>query len=783
MAQANESYDKYQKLLAIDIFRESGFVIFPEWVGMDEQTFAKYKEMIPKLEQTWLHAMGQLQPMFALNDERLSIALTLVNHPVLLERNPDHAQHLKIRNRYSLLINNFKRNTEYVTDFELAYFKLNALLTCAPLMGQKPEAMSGIINGLLESVKQSYEQLTAALGRLDYPFVAEGEHLTIADYIADFLPNRNHCSSELQYYMQSGEVTLEKLELIYARIISGLANIALTIDGLIPDMNKPYQANEQVQLRQELQQQVANGLPLDTPSNMAYQEANDTSEEDATPSDASTFNTMSKPEASAAKEKFGKATFAIDESENTDESSSAQSQDEHHESSSTDVTVNKAVEPIMDTKPEDKLEATDSTSGTNALEENSGVEKTAHENVSVENNSPVTNGLSLEPATENPVSKKTVFTIDDSADTQVATELKSVPEVSAEPARKAVFSIDDPMDKPAEEEQPSQVKPDIKSTGKAVFAIDESVDTTEANDSKTSSNGTDAVEADAAQDTGLNFETSVSATTAGLNTQAQTEKPVVAESAETQDKPKVSGGLSLETIASPESEATKKVAAPAETTDNNKQYSGLSLSLEPVEEEAAKNVTHEVQEPQRQDSKSAETTAESEAKPKAELFLETLPQTMAMDQAATNDAATSMSLEPVEAQKPADTATVTNETVSNTEVLQTADDMLQNSLVTESKAAVVAFGPAGKSDSNTLATGNTDTENSRKLESANIETCDPVSEESDSQKAADGGLALELESMEPEIIDSDTQLAEPQADSFDKEVDQDKTTQNSSRLA
>ncbi|WP_455222938.1 M48 family metallopeptidase, partial [Kaarinaea lacus] len=314
MAQANESYDRYQKLLAIDIFRDAGFVMFPEWFGMDEQAFAKYKEMIPKLEQTWQHAMEQLKPMFELNDERLSIALTLVNHPVLMERNPDHAQHLKIRNRFSLLINNFKRNTEYVTDFESAYFKLNALLSCAPLMGQKPEAMSTVMNGLLENARQSYEQLTAALGRLDYPFVAEGEHLTIADYIADFLPHRNHCSSDLQYYMQCGEMTLEKLESIYARIISGLANIALTIDGLIPDMNKPYHANEQVQV----QQQVVNGLPLDTPSNMAYQQSEQAPAEVAIPSEEPVPHAVPKPE---AKESAGKANFIIDESNDEKEGS------------------------------------------------------------------------------------------------------------------------------------------------------------------------------------------------------------------------------------------------------------------------------------------------------------------------------------------------------------------------------------------------------------------------------------------------------------------------------
>jgi len=65
--------------------------------------------------------------MFELNDQRLSIALTLLNHPRLLELNKDHANHLKARNRLSLLINNFQRNGEYITDFEFKYFLHNFL--------------------------------------------------------------------------------------------------------------------------------------------------------------------------------------------------------------------------------------------------------------------------------------------------------------------------------------------------------------------------------------------------------------------------------------------------------------------------------------------------------------------------------------------------------------------------------------------------------------------------------------------------------------------------------
>ncbi|HEY5603113.1 MAG TPA: M48 family metalloprotease [Gammaproteobacteria bacterium] len=245
MHKVNDSYDKYQKLLAIDIFRDCGFVLFPEWFGMDEQAFAKYREKIPKLAQSWQQAMVQLQQMFELNDQRLSIALTLLNHPELIGRNADHASHLKARNRWSLLINNFKRNTRFITDFEFKHFKLAALLSCAPLMEQKPAHLPAVTQQLLEEAKQSFEQLSTALGRLDYPFVAEGEHLTIADYLADFLPQRNHCANECVYYVKCGEIILEKLEAIYARIISGLASVALTIDRLIPTIHDEQQFGEQ----------------------------------------------------------------------------------------------------------------------------------------------------------------------------------------------------------------------------------------------------------------------------------------------------------------------------------------------------------------------------------------------------------------------------------------------------------------------------------------------------------------------------------------------------------
>ncbi|WP_455207615.1 M48 family metalloprotease [Kaarinaea lacus] len=449
MVQANDSYDKYQKLRAIDVFRECGFVMFPEWFGMDEQTFAKYREMIPKLEQTWQHAMQQLNGMFELNDQRLSIALTLLNHPKLIDKNTDHAQHLKTRNRLSLLINNIKRNAEYITDFEFKHFKLAALLTCAPLMGQKPEPMPGVVKALVEDVKQAYEQLNAAMGRLDYPFVAEGEHLTIADYIAEFLTQKNHAASEVQFYMHNGTMILEKLESIYARIISGLANIALSIDQLIPSINDEQVANVQVQV----QQVVAAGPVADVQSNLAYKYV----EESVSP--------VSHPASELESDSDLNSNMVSDASRateftNSEADLSEVNEEQSQDSGAEDVEGTSSVMNAMISTPPVSEIAPRADSILPALELSSA--------------EPLTGEIAdAAPVTES--GAKAVFAIDESMDApEEKAEQKEVKPIS-EPSVKAVFKIDDTDD----DDKAEQIKvvSANQSNGKAVFAIDDSAET------------------------------------------------------------------------------------------------------------------------------------------------------------------------------------------------------------------------------------------------------------------------------------------------------------------
>ncbi|WP_455366181.1 M48 family metalloprotease [Kaarinaea lacus] len=653
MTQANESYDKYQKLLAIDIFRDCGFVMFPEWFGMDEQTFAKYREMIPKLEQTWQQSMEQLQHMFALNDQRLSIALTLLNHPILMERNPDHAQHLKARNRLSLLINNFKRNAEYVTDFEFAYFKLDALLSCAPLMGQKPDAMSTVMNGLLENIQQSYDQLTAALGRLDYPFVAEGEHLTIADYIADFLPHKNHCASDLQYYMQCGEITLEKLEFIYARIISGLANIALTMDRLIPGMNEPYYASEQVQV----QQQVANGSPLDMPSTIGDQQNEQTPATVALSSEEPALPTT--PDASVI-EPVRKAVFAIDENEKKQDASQVFAQPEERETAATDTNTDK------------EAEATSAPTAGNAPEFTAPTQEN--------NAAPVAGGLSLEEAPTNTTSNKAVFATDDSTDTIDVPEEK--PALAQEPAKKAVFAIDDPMDKAEEEDEPSQENPVADPDSKAVFAIDESENKPGDEGMQNLKTANETAESSDMLNIGVAAVENVTASTPAV-------EAVESAGAMATESGLESAGLSLEP-SNVAAEAVDSLAATAEPANeaSKQDTAGLSLLLEPVASDTLAETISDTTVTHSKATDETESIPSGEEVKSTTLSLESQESLPETNVATPEGAGTSLSLEPRKEEAPEESSPIDAKTESESG---------QDSLVTESKAAVLSIEPIAKS--------------------------------------------------------------------------------------
>jgi Zn-dependent protease with chaperone function len=261
--KAEESSAKYQCFSAIYDLDQAGFILFPEWFDITPEVLEAHKKHMAMFEQTWKQSMAQLRPMFEINDRRMSIALTLLNHPVILEADHEHAHHLKIRNRFSLLVNNIKRNAETIIEFRLNHSRMAAFLSCAPAIGQKPTDFEAVRDQLFEDLKQSNLQLAAALGRLDYPFVAEGEHLTIAEYLDPFLPKANQFSSEQAFYIASGNVILEKLDAIYGRIISGLAKVALTVDRLIPviegkmPMPEPVtqQVIEQFQVAEEIEEQ------------------------------------------------------------------------------------------------------------------------------------------------------------------------------------------------------------------------------------------------------------------------------------------------------------------------------------------------------------------------------------------------------------------------------------------------------------------------------------------------------------------------------------------------
>jgi len=230
MKFAEETFARYQRLITLDLLKQAGFVMYPEWFDMDEQNFVKYQEHLAASERDWIQTKTQLEQLFQLNDERLSVALTLLNHPQLLEANPEHAAQLKTRNRLSLLVNNIKRNTDTITDFAMKHFRLVSLISCAQLIGQKAPEFPAVSERLLGDLKQAHETLLQALGRLDYPFVAEGEQKTIAEVLEVLLPRRNGYSSDMQYYLACGDVMVEKLDAFYVRVLSGLAHVALSVD-------------------------------------------------------------------------------------------------------------------------------------------------------------------------------------------------------------------------------------------------------------------------------------------------------------------------------------------------------------------------------------------------------------------------------------------------------------------------------------------------------------------------------------------------------------------------
>ena len=234
MKKAEENSAKYQYFSAIHDLEQAGFILFPEWFDINAETLEANKKHLVMFERAYKQTMDQLRPLFEVNDRRMSIALTLLNHPIVLEANPDHAQHLKIRNHFSLLINNIRRNAETIVEYRQKFYRLASFLACVPAIGQKPVDMPTVRNQLMEDLKQSQLQLASALNRLDYPYVAEGEHQTIAEYLDPFLPKSSQYSNEWDFYIASGDVILEKLDAIYGRIISGLANVALTVDRLIP---------------------------------------------------------------------------------------------------------------------------------------------------------------------------------------------------------------------------------------------------------------------------------------------------------------------------------------------------------------------------------------------------------------------------------------------------------------------------------------------------------------------------------------------------------------------
>ncbi|MCI0507335.1 MAG: M48 family metalloprotease [Gammaproteobacteria bacterium] len=545
MHQANDSYDKYQKLLAIDIFRDCGFVMFPEWFGMDEQAFAKYREMLPKLEQSWQQAMDQLDHMFALNDQRLSIALTLLNHPALIGANAEHAQHLKARNRMSLLINNFKRNAEFITDFEFKHFKLAALLSCAPLMGQKPDNLSAVMQSLLEEVKQAYDRLTAALGRLDYPFVADGEHLTIADYITDFLPNRNHCASEHEYYVKCGGIILEKLESIYARIISALANIALTVDRLTPAVNGQQQINGQINIQQNY---FRENHVQDNHIQEHHVQENHVQENHVQENHVQENHVQENHvQENHVQEKHIQANQSI-AADATPKAAVSSSNSAALSLLTNAASLEIAGEPEIAAQP--AIPAAAIAAGSDTF-------KTV-------------------PAKKEPRNKAPSATVESKALPETQSK-KIVAPAAAEPRAKAVFAIDDPMDKVDEKAQPDAAEPEVKPQGKAVFGIDDSKAepeiNNEKNDNKTANASTNAAA----------FEIALKPQSSELPTAAKSLEPKTASAVDFAGKPGEKAGLLLEPMDTSESSKPSNTNQETITLQTMPEAGSLPLSLEPLE--------------------------------------------------------------------------------------------------------------------------------------------------------------------------------------------------------
>jgi hypothetical protein len=293
-------------------------------------------------------------------------------------------------------------------------------------MGQKPDNLSAVLQSLLDEVKQSYDQLTAALGRLDYPFVADGEHMTIADYIADFLPQRNHCASDHQYYEKCGGIILDKLESIYARIISTLANIALTVDRLIPAING-QQINRQLNIQQNY---LRENHVQDDHNQEKHNQENYSQEKHIQTNQIQTNQIQTNQSITA--DAAPKAAVSSSNSADLSLHSSAQS-------------IELASEQEIATQP--AIQAAAIAAGSDTV-------KTV-------------------PAKKEPRSKAPSATVESKALAETQSK-KIVAPAAAEPRAKAVFTIDDPMDKVDEKAQPPAAETAVNPQGKAVFSIDDS---------------------------------------------------------------------------------------------------------------------------------------------------------------------------------------------------------------------------------------------------------------------------------------------------------------------
>jgi len=460
MKQAEESSTKYQIFTAIYDLDQAGFILFPEWFDLNAETLEAHKKHMLMHEQSYKQAMEQLRPLFEVNDRRMSIALTLLNHPIVLEADPDHAQHLKIRNRFSLLINNIKRNANTIVEYRHRFLRLVSFLSCVPGIGQKPADFPDARNQLLEDLKQSQQELAAALHRLDYPYVAEGEHQTIAEYLDQFLPRANQFSNEWEFYIASGNVILEKLDAIYGRVISGLANVALTVDQLIPVIEGKAPMPEKVvepvvapvveQFEELVEEQVeeqpveiakavgAEDFTNNASASFSVQQASESKDLEDKP--------VEKPAVlAAAKDKFAgtRSSFAIDLSE----PESTESKQEEPE----------AEEPAQEkpalTKQEDKSAGIPSTL---AIAESTpeSVETTP---VEPQLEEPVQEKPAFAVKEDKNAGKPSVFAIDESAPDTV--------QINSEEAK---------VDGPAQEEQALVVQADKSAGTPSIFTLEES---------------------------------------------------------------------------------------------------------------------------------------------------------------------------------------------------------------------------------------------------------------------------------------------------------------------